>query len=152
MAAPASRTDPYVEFRFKVEIEGIQAAHFTECSGLRADTEVFEYKEGGLNSRSHKLPVRTTFSNLTLKWGLSDSRELIEWFQRMVDSGWAVDDRRNLSVVAYDGKGDEMLRWNLVGAWPCKWDGPSFKPDGNSVAIETLELAFEEISAVSGKS
>ncbi|MFQ5380400.1 MAG: phage tail protein [Dehalococcoidia bacterium] len=150
MSSGQSRADPLLAFRFAVEIDGIEAAQFLECSGLRAETEVFEYKEGGLNSRSHKLPVRTKFSNLTLKQGLSESRELVDWFQQLVDRGWSAEDRRDLSIVVHDPEGKEVLRWNLTRAIPVKWDGPSFKPDSNAVGIETLELAFDEISAVTG--
>lgn len=152
MPQPGERQDPYLEYRFSVEIGGVIVADFTECSGLHAETEVFEYKEGGVNSMSHKLPVRTTFGNLTLKRGVNASHELAEWYQSLIDHGWATDDRRNLSVIVRDPEGGEVLRWNLVRALPVKWDGPTFKPDSNAVAVETLELAFESVESVTGAS
>ena len=39
--------DPYRNFRFLVEIEGIPQAGFTECSGIAAEIDVIEYREGG---------------------------------------------------------------------------------------------------------
>jgi phage tail-like protein len=152
MPQPGERQDPYLEYRFSVEIGGVIVADFTECSGLKAETEVFEYKEGGVNSMSHKLPVRTTFGNLTLKRGVNASRDLVDWYQNLINHGWAVDDRRNVSVVVFDRAGEEVLRWNLVRALPVKWDGPAFKPDSTAVAVETLELAFESVDAVTGAS
>ena len=40
-----------------------------------------------------------------------------------------------------------MARWNFVSAWPTKWDGPAFNAKGNDVAIETLVLAHEGLTA-----
>lgn len=150
MARPGERTDPYLEYRFSVEIGGVIVADFTECSGLRAETEVFEYKEGGLNSMSHKFPVRTTYGNLTLKRGVSETRELADWYDHLITSGWATDDRRNVSVIVFDRAGQEVLRWNLVRALPVKWEGPTFKPDSTSVAVESLELAFDRVESITG--
>jgi phage tail-like protein len=53
--------------------------------------------------------------------------------------------RKNLSIVLLDRRGEETLRWNVVRAWPAKWDGPDLNAEGNEVAIETLELAHEGI-------
>ena len=45
-------------------------AGFSECSGLDASVEVFEYKEGGMNDSVHKFPTRASFGNITLKHGV----------------------------------------------------------------------------------
>ncbi len=47
-----------------------KVAGFSECSGLDATVEVFEYKEGGLNDYVRKFPTRASFSNITLKHGV----------------------------------------------------------------------------------
>ena len=45
--ATGDRVDPYKDFRFLVEIDGIVQAGFTECSGFGSDVEVVDYREGG---------------------------------------------------------------------------------------------------------
>jgi phage tail-like protein len=40
------RVDTYMNFRFRVELDGIQQAGFMECSGLGSQVEVVEYREG----------------------------------------------------------------------------------------------------------
>ncbi len=151
MPAPASSSlDPLLGFRFAVEVGGIQEAYFTECSGLQASTEVTEYKEGGFNTGSHKLPVRTTFTNITLKHGVSGSRELIKWYQRLLSKGFAAEERKNVSIVVYNSVLEEQHRWNLTDVIPVKWIGPNFDPSNSTVAIETLELAFNSVSSVTG--
>ena len=134
----ATRKDPYLATHFFVEVDGIDQAGFTECSGLQAQTEVFEYKEGGQNEYTHKLAGRSSYSNVTLKWGVTDSNSLWEWYQNVIRGKI---ERKNVSIVLYTDDQQEARRWNLREAYPVKWSGPAFNADKTGVSIETLELA-----------
>jgi phage tail-like protein len=140
--ATGQRVDPYRNYNFLVEIDGIRQAGFSDCTGFGADSAPIEYREGGMDTAVRKLPGLTKYNNITLKWGLSDSRELYDWF-RDVTRGRI--QRRNGSIVLLDVDGQEKLRWNFFDAWPTKWDGPDFSAKGTDVAIETLELAVERV-------
>jgi phage tail-like protein len=144
MAQTGARVDPFRSFNFLVEIDGISQASFIECTGLEATTEVIETREGGNNTTMAKLPGKTSYSDITLKWGLTASDELWRWRQDVIDGSVT---RRNGSIVVYDlANKAEMARWNFVAAWPTKWDGPSLNAKGNDIAIETLVLAHEGIT------
>ncbi|MGN9907812.1 phage tail protein [Phytohabitans sp. LJ34] len=146
MAQTGARVDPYVNFNFLVEIDGITQASFRECAGLDATTEVIETREGGDNAGVRKLPGKTTFTDITLKWGLTDSDELWAWRQQVIDGNVQ---RKNGSVIVYDlANRREVVRWNFVNAWPHKWEGPQLNAGGNEVAIETLILAHEGVKRV----
>ena len=139
----ATRKDPYRNCNFLVEIDGITQAGFTDCSGLGSTTDPVEYREGGDNTTPRKLPGQTKYTNISLKWGLTDSRELYDWYRKVVTGK---PERRNGSIVVLDIDGlTEVVRWNFFNAWPSKMEGPSFSAKGNEVAIETLELAHEGI-------
>jgi phage tail-like protein len=136
--------DPFRNFNFLVEIDGIAQASFIECSGLEATTESIETREGGDNVTVRKLPGKTSYQDITLKWGLTTSRELWDWRQRIIDGNV---DRKNGSIVVYDlANKNEVARWNFVRAWPTKWDGPTFDAKGKDIAVETLVLAHEGIA------
>jgi phage tail-like protein len=134
--------DPYRNFNFLVEIDGITQAGFAECTGFGASNDPIEYREGGENTTVRKLPGVTKYSNIVLKWGLTDSRELYDWF-RDITQGKV--ERKNGSVILLDLDGSEKVRWNFVRGWPTKWDGPDFNAKGTDVAIETLEIAHEGV-------
>ncbi len=152
MSASSELNDPFLSYRFAVEISGIQQAVFTECTGLQATTDVFEYKEGGTNSFTHKLPGRTSFSNVTLKWGTTTSRNLVDWYDSLIASGFATDLRKDISIVLYDSEGGQVGRWNLNRAYPVKWTGPTFDPAKTDVAVQSMEFAFQEIQNIAGGS
>lgn len=140
--ATGQRVDPYSGFNFLVEIEGITRAAFQEVSGLDATIEVTEYREGGELTNVRKLPGLTTYSNVVLKRGVTDDRDLYDWHRAAV--GGDVQ-RQTGSVVLLDRRGEEVARWNFREAWPTKWEGPALNATANEVAIETLELAHEGI-------
>ena len=108
----------------------------------RPSTDPIEYREGGFENTVHKLPGLTKFNNITLKWGLTDSRELYEWYR---DTTKGKIQRKHGSIVVRDNAGQEKVRWNFYNAWPTKWTGPTFTAKGNDVAIDSLDLAVESI-------
>ena len=150
MKQPGNTVDQLLAFRFAVEIDGIHQAVFNECSGLGVQTEVFEYKEGGLNGYSLKFPGHTSYSNITLKWGIADTTDLWDWYNRLLNDPRQWKERKDVSVIHYDSEGKQIRRWNLASAFPVKWSGPSFNATSSVVSIESLELAFNDFTAVAG--
>jgi phage tail-like protein len=139
----ADRKDPFRNSRFKLEIGGITQAGFSECTVPDATTDVVEYREGTDRPTLHKLSGLTKYGNITLKWGLTDSKELWDWRKQVID-GQMKDARRNGSIVIYDADGTtEVVRWNFIDGWPSKYDPGDLNAKGNDVAIETLEITHE---------
>jgi phage tail-like protein len=141
--ATGSRNDPFRAFNFLVEIDGIARAAFRECSGLDSSQNAIDYREGGEPLRMRKLPGLNTFSNITLKWGITADAEFWEWRKKAADGKV---ERKNGSIVLLDDSGTEKVRWNFTDAWPTKWTGPTFNATGNEVAIETVEIAHEGLT------
>ncbi len=142
-----ARIDPYKNFRFLVEIEGITQAGLSECSGFGSEVEVIEYREGGDKvTAARKLPGRAKYPNITLRWGVTDSHELYDW-PRAVLQGQI--QRKAGAIILLDDEGNPGVRWNFFEAWPSKWEGPDLCAQGNDVAIETLVIACERLELVS---
>lgn len=139
------RVDPFFNFNFLVELDGITRAAFQECSGFDSTIDVIEHREGGENTTLRKLPGLTKYSNIVLKWGVTDDTELYVWHRQAVRG---TIQRKNGSIIVLDHRGDEVARWNFVNAWPTKYDGPDLNAEGSDVAIETLELAHEGLERV----
>jgi phage tail-like protein len=136
------KPDPYRGFRFRVEIDGIAVAHFSEVSGLQVETETEPYEEGGVNDFVHQLPKRTKFQSITLKRGITDVDTLWQWHQDVVIGKFQ---RKNGSIILLDEAGEDRWRWNFSNAFPVKWSGPDLRADSNTVAFETVELAHNGI-------
>jgi phage tail-like protein len=138
-----SRTDPFRAFNFLVEIDGITRAAFRECSGLDSSQNAIDYREGGDALHVRKLPGLNTYSNITLKWGITSDTEFWDWRQKAADGKV---ERKNGSIILLDETGAEKIRWNFSDGWPTKWTGPTYNATGNEVAIETIEIVHEGIS------
>ena len=136
------RTDPYKNYRFLVEIDGIVQAGFSEATIPDTTQEPIEYRNGSESPTVRKLPGLIKYGNLTLKWGITDSLELYEW-RKLVEQGKTKEARRNLAVILMDEEGNSASRWEFAEAWPSKYDAPDLDGKGNDVAVETLEIVHE---------
>jgi phage tail-like protein len=143
-----TRQDPLRNFRFRLEIDGIQQAGFSEVSIAETTVDVIEYREGNEPAHARKLSGLTRYGNVTLKWGVTDSLELWNWFAAITqgDVGAA---RRDLSLVVLDEAGDDKARFRITDAWPVKYRPSDLKACGNDVLIEIVELTNEGIERIS---
>lgn len=136
----ATSEEAYPICRFYVMFDQAVQGVFTEVGGLQIETNVMEYQEGGNNGFVHRLPGFTKVSNITLKRGMTKSNDFFKWCTSIA-SGQLT--RRNVSIIMYDTKGDELMHWDFHNAYPVKWIGPQFRASDATAAIETLELAHE---------
>src|SRR6266446_8858498 len=107
MAQTGQRVDPDPNFNFRVEIDGIARAAFHDVTGVDSSIDVHEYREGGENTTPRKLPMTTKYSNIVLKWGVTDDHDLYDWHREAVKGNVQ---RKNGSVVALDSRGQEVVR------------------------------------------
>jgi phage tail-like protein len=136
--------EPYANFNFLVEIDGITRGAFHECSGFTSSVEVIEYNEGGSLS-SMKLPGRVKYANLMLKRGMTDDLELYKWHLSVVQG--AIQ-RKNGSILLLDRAGNQVARWDFTQAWPTKCDGPDLNAEDNKIAFDSYEIACTTLQRV----
>src|SRR5512139_293736 len=105
MPNPGTVVDPLSTHRFAIEIDGLVLGAFDECAGLAATLDVYEYKEGGLNGYTHKLPGRLSWGNITLKWGTTDSTKLWEWLKAINAATNKSRHYRNCSIIQFTSSG-----------------------------------------------
>ncbi len=138
----AKRIDPYLGYRFRIEIDGLIVAGFSEVSGLQMETETEDHREGGVNDYIHRLPKGSKQSNITLKRGITDSDTLWKWHQGVVNGKVK---RKNGRIILIDAREIEKWHWTFEDAYPIKWVGPELKADSSSLAVESLELVHNGI-------
>lgn len=126
-----------VEFGFSKNKDDVR---FQTVSGLSVEYDMEEYKEGGENRFTHKLPVRTKYADLVLKRGMLTGSEVFDWFFR------AFRDRdfkpTDLNIVLLNEKGEPLRTWKVAHAVPRKWQVSDLNASENSLVIETLELSY----------
>jgi phage tail-like protein len=126
-----------VEFGFSQNKNDVR---FQTVSGLSVEYDMEEYKEGGENRFTHKLPVRTKYGDMVLKRGMLTDSEVITWCLK------AFRDREfkpaDLNIILMNEKGEPLRTWKIAHAIPKKWLVSDFNANENSVVIETLELSY----------
>jgi phage tail-like protein len=59
--------------------------------------------------------------------------------------------RRTVLIKLLDEAGGVTMQWQLDNAWPTKITSTDLKSEGNEVAVDTLEIAHEQITITNGK-
>ncbi|MDE3196597.1 MAG: phage tail protein [Acidobacteriota bacterium] len=140
---PATLPSAFSSSRFVVAIDGMVPTAFTEVTGLQASAAVVEVREGSDPGSIRKQPGQTSYENLILVRPLTKDLSLWNWMQQSLAGSQA---KRNLSVTLLDSQENPAIRWSLRNAFPVKWTGPTLNAVSNDIAIETLELAYEQFS------
>jgi phage tail-like protein len=138
-----------VVFHFKVAFDNSadeQDNRFQEVSGLSAEVVLEEYREGGVNHHSHRLPTGAKFNNLVLKRGYVSGTEVAAWCRKAIES--FVFEPTDVDISLLDEQHEPLAHWSFTGAWPVKWSLSDLKAQENALAIESLELAYRSFRKV----
>lgn len=144
------RNDPLRNFRYRLEIDSITQAGFSEVAIAETTIDAVDYREGTDPPHVRKLSGLTKYGNITLKWGATvgaSSLDLFKW-HKDVSSGQIATMRKKVVIVVQDEAGQDKARFVITDAWPVKYDPGDLNAKGNEVFIELLELANEGIERV----
>jgi phage tail-like protein len=139
---------PMPKFFFRVQW-GSQLLSFQEVSGLETEAQAIEYRHGDSKQFSTtKMPGLKKVGNVTMKKGaFKNDPGSLSWFDKL-SAGTA--QRVAVTISLLDESGSPTMVWTLTNAWPTKITGTDLKSDGNEVAVETIEVAHEGVSVVTG--
>ncbi|MEA3354630.1 MAG: phage tail protein [Campylobacterota bacterium] len=135
----------FVNYKYKIEIKGIESMAFSEMSELSNETDVFPYKEGGRNGYVHKFPEHTEYTNIELKHGMGLDDDIYKWRNQVI-SGELDAAKRNGTIKLYNNEGEDETDcvWSFYNAWPSKLSVSSLDAKSNGeVIIESVELVVE---------
>jgi phage tail-like protein len=138
------RKDPYRSFNFLLLFDGVSLGGFSEVSGLTAEADAVDYREGN-EKRNHvrKLIGLCKSANITMKRGYALDKAMWIWYGSTLKGK---PDRRNVTILLLNEAREPVLSWHAENAWPNKIEGPSFKASGNEVAMESVELVHEGLT------
>ena len=143
-----TRRDPFLAFCFRVTIDDKvkdpKVGFFKSVGGLSYETEVVDYREGGVNDSTFKLVGGTKWKNIVLKRGFSGP-ELIAWREEWLKPGKKTRKGGKIEQMSTDGK-TVLATWTFTRGWPVKWELSELDASKNEVSIETLEIAHEGLT------
>ena len=134
---------PHGRFRYKVEIDGLDAGGFSEVTGFDASIDVIEYREGDDTTTPRKLAGLKKYGNITMRQGLVDSTVMYDWIMEGVN---AALDRKTITVTLLDEEGNPAAAWQVINAWPMRYTAPDFNASASEGAIESMEIAHEGVT------
>jgi len=141
-----SDDDPYSNFKYSVQIDGTAIGGFTKISGIGLGSELMEYREGGLNTVTHKFPKHLSASNVELHRGFTHYDKFVSWMIEAMNSP-ADAAQHDIEITMQSSDGSSVWGWELKGAYPVRWEGPDLA-EGGGIALELVELSYEQLTII----
>jgi phage tail-like protein len=139
------RNTPYASFNFRVEIDGEEEAGFSEISGISAETNVIEYRDGTDKGNAvRKLPGLTKSGSVTLKRGIIGSLFFARW-QRETSQGQAGFRKTVRITLLSEDQQVAAMTWILASAWPQSYAAGPLRAGTSEIAMEQLVLVCDDI-------
>ncbi|AWK89883.1 phage tail protein [Azospirillum thermophilum] len=138
-------TWPLPKFYFSVTGLPGGPVSFQEVTGLETEVTPIEYRHG--DSKSFypiKMPGLGKVGNVTMRKGIFvNDASLWNWFNQIKMNTIA---RVTVVVNLLDETGAPKMVWTLNNAFPIKVTGTDLKSEGNEVAVESVDIAFETMT------
>lgn len=133
---------PLPKFYFSVTGLPGGTASFQEVSGLRTEVTPIEYPHGDNPSAYPvKMPSLGNAGNVTLHKGIViNGTALSDWFTQTQINPLAP---MTIVIRLLDETAAPTMVWTLNNAYPVKISSTDLKSEGNEVAVESLEIAYE---------
>lgn len=138
---------PPVGIHFRVEFDLPNASpsendmRFREVSGLSMELQEETYIEGGENRFTHKLPVRASYPDLTLKRGLLTDSAVRDWCKSAIQK---MDIQpATVWVTVLNDAHEPLQTYTFINAWPKKWQISDLNAESSDILVESLDLAYQ---------
>lgn len=144
-------TWPLPKFRFEVDLgTELKGVAFQEVSGMDVENQVIEYRNSNSPLFStEKMPGIVKYGNVTMKRGVFvNDNSFWNWHAEIAMN---TVKRRIVIIRLLDENNAVTMQWTLNNAWPTKITSTDLKSDGNEVAVDTLEIAHEQLIISNGK-
>ncbi|SFN83466.1 MULTISPECIES: phage tail protein [unclassified Pseudobutyrivibrio] len=148
---------PLTKMNFLVTVDSVNGkAAFSEVTGIEGTVDVIEFRQGNSNSLApQKIPGLVKHGNVTLKFGYTADNAFKNWVRECVSETRGAIPRTRVQIELIDinsgapttvkNEIEGTKVWVLVNAWVTKYQAPDLNATQSEVAIETVEIAYEEL-------
>lgn len=133
-----------VAYSFEVRIPGFSnegECSFRDVGGLVVKLGLETINEGGVNDYAHKFPGRAGYNELVFKRGILTGSQFFTWINDAVRNFTFKPKQIYISLI--DDQKTPVIRWRVENAFPIGIEIAEFKAMENSLAIETLTVAYD---------
>ncbi len=149
---------PLTKMNFLVTVSEISGtAAFSEVTGVESSVDVIEFRQGNSGSLAPvKIPGLVKHGNVTLRMGYIIESGFKTWIQECVSETRGALPRYDVTIELIDtnphaptatvtATSTEHRVWTLTNAWVAKYNAPDLDAKNSDVAIESVEIAYEEL-------
>jgi phage tail-like protein len=151
-AADIAKSYPLPVYNYKVDLIGdsTETIAFSEVSGLSISYETTTYKESkttepGPGPNVMHMPSQRSQVTITLKKGYVRANSINKLYAWIKQVSINQIDKKDVAIKLCNEKGDAVVTWKAINAFPTKLDAPTFDANSNDAAIESMELQASQV-------
>ena len=163
--ARSSEFDPIENFRFRIVMDGLTKAGFSQCGLPTASVGEITYREGNYRDTMEKSAGLTSYGDITLSRGVTTEQDFYNWLQQHKKSSATVrpsgdgaftanderptDDaqnsyRRSLVIEVLGRDSTPIKRWTIYNAHIAEYvPGDTLDASSEAKLISSLTLRHE---------
>lgn len=125
-------------------IDGAPPVSFQEVTGLESEPHPIEYRHANTPVfQPIKMPALGSVGNVTLRKGVfANDTTFWNWYNA-IKLNTSV--RHTVIITLLNDAGTRTMTWTLNNAWPTRVTGTDLESEGNEVAVESVEVAYETL-------
>jgi len=132
------RSKPHLTISVSIDGNNDNSVRISGLSGLGVETPS--------DDERRKRPGRTKYSNITLKRAYTGSTDLQEWATKATTEGDECRDcTKNIKISMLKRSGEVVRTFNILDAFPVKWEISTADQARSNVAVETIVVKMQRV-------
>jgi phage tail-like protein len=146
MATPGADKPIYPVQHFRLDLGGFESAGlFYQATAPATSITAPDWKAENEQKKPQNFHagVQITHQPVTISRGIDDQRQFCDWVEEIKEKGVTKDTCKDIKLVLVNSQGDDMLTWNITGAFPTNYQPSGLNAQTGEIAVETITLNYD---------
>jgi len=146
----ADKKPVHVVEHFRLELDGKEGAglfyNATTPSGQIQATDWYANSEQS-SPEAHKVKSQVRWNPIEVGRGIDDNLDLFTWFKTICDTG-VEGNVKDIKIFLVDAAQNDVVTWNIVGAWPSSYKSSGVNSQSGEVAVESVQFTYDSAERI----
>ncbi len=142
---PGAKKKVHVVEHFRLEIDGKEGAGlFYNATTPSAQVQATDWHANSEQSapEPYRVKAQVRWNPIEVGRGVDSDLGLYEWFKAVCDEG-VEENMKDIKIHLVDPKQNDVMSWNIVGAWPSSYKASGVNSQSGEVAVESVQFSYD---------
>jgi phage tail-like protein len=132
---------------FRLDLAGDESAGlFYQATAPSTSITAPDWKAENEQKKPQNYHAGVQISNqpVTVSRGIDDQRQFADWIQKIKEEGVTSETKKDIKLILVNSKGDDIITWNITGAYPTNYQPSGVNAQTGEIAVETITLNYDD--------